>query len=468
WEEWLEQEYEISLNSILRNIGGYGYPDPSVPPGTPLASPSRHEPNYFYQWTRDSAVTLDTLIYHFNDTGATNSTLIQLIDDYIHVNYGLQRLDNPSGQFYSPHLSGLGEPKFYVNGTAFLDHWGRPQRDGPALRSIAIMRYLRICLETGENGNELKSVADLANLYYSVVSPDLHYVGLNWRKSGFDLWEELDGQHFFTSMVQMKSIADGIEIAEAFGDKAIQHILTSELADIKKFIAETYFDSEVGHLRESPGHSNSRTGLNSALFLASIKVAGLGIYEPYSDEVVASLFHYIQSMEYLYDINRQRLAAFEGAGVTDISLVGIAIGRYAEDIYDGVGFEFGNPWFVCTATVSHMLYLIVHHLSNQPEDFELEINALNRQFYGLFLANLVGKKYWTMDKSRLRRDAPEFTEMLKLMVKYGDSYLDVIREHHSKDGHMSEQFSRFDGYMRGASDLTWSYSAFRDTVRQRQ
>ena len=53
------------------------------------------------------------------------------IENYIAAQASLQTVSNPSGGLSS---GGLGEPKFNVDKTAFTGAWGRPQRDGPALR----------------------------------------------------------------------------------------------------------------------------------------------------------------------------------------------------------------------------------------------------------------------------------------------------------------------------------------------
>ena len=38
----------------------------------------------------------------------------------------------------------------------------------------------------------------------SVIKNDLEYVANYWKVNGFDLWEEVTGQHFFTYMVQVR------------------------------------------------------------------------------------------------------------------------------------------------------------------------------------------------------------------------------------------------------------------------
>ena len=62
---------------------------------------------------------------------AGNFGLQSEIEGYITAQAHLQTVSNPSGSLSS---GGLGEPKFNVDETAFTGAWGRPQRDGPALR----------------------------------------------------------------------------------------------------------------------------------------------------------------------------------------------------------------------------------------------------------------------------------------------------------------------------------------------
>jgi glucoamylase len=48
-----------------------------------------------------------------------------LIDAYISVEAIIQQTPNPNGL---AGKSGLGEPKFNIDGSAFTNPWGRPQR----------------------------------------------------------------------------------------------------------------------------------------------------------------------------------------------------------------------------------------------------------------------------------------------------------------------------------------------------
>jgi glucoamylase len=78
-----------------------------------------------------------------------NLGLQTIIEEYINAQADLQTVSNPSGDLSNG--AGLGEPKFNVDLTAFTGAWGRPQRDGPALRAIALIdfgNWLIVCSTT--------------------------------------------------------------------------------------------------------------------------------------------------------------------------------------------------------------------------------------------------------------------------------------------------------------------------------
>lgn len=67
-----------------------------------------------------------------------DADLLGVIEDYIDAQAYIQTISNPSGGLST---GGLGEPKFNVDETAFTGSWGRPQRDGPALRATALIAF---------------------------------------------------------------------------------------------------------------------------------------------------------------------------------------------------------------------------------------------------------------------------------------------------------------------------------------
>lgn len=123
----------------------------------------------FYTWTRDSALTLKMIVDEFV---FGNTSLRTYIDDYVHAQAVLQTVTNPSGTLLPSGL-GLGEPKFNVDGTRFNGAWGRPQRDGPALRAITLMKYCNWLIAQGQ-------LSTVQSTIWPIISNDLSYVGQYW------------------------------------------------------------------------------------------------------------------------------------------------------------------------------------------------------------------------------------------------------------------------------------------------
>lgn len=126
-EDYIAREFNVSLNGALINIGGVnGNIVPGALDGFVVASPSTVNPDYFYTWTRDSALTqlmiTDELIFGTESVG--NNSLQRVVEQYTTAQAQLQTITDPSGSFWPAGL-GLGEPKFYTNGTRYNGAWGR-------------------------------------------------------------------------------------------------------------------------------------------------------------------------------------------------------------------------------------------------------------------------------------------------------------------------------------------------------
>jgi glucoamylase len=114
--EFILAERGIALTGALANIGGLNSSlVPGADPGVVVASPSTVNPNYFYTWTRDSALTYLMII---DELLLGNTSLRKTVEDYVTAQAYLQTITNPSGSLY-PAGDGLGEPKFYTNLTRF-------------------------------------------------------------------------------------------------------------------------------------------------------------------------------------------------------------------------------------------------------------------------------------------------------------------------------------------------------------
>ena len=366
--------------------------------------------NYYYQWTRDAALTIKTIINQF---ASGDTKLEPFIRAYVENESKLQHLDTLSGNFTT---GGLAEPKYYMNSTPFNDPWGRPQRDGPALRSIAIMGYLSL----------LNDTAYINNVTRNVVKPDLDYVAQNWRESGFDLWEEQNGTHFFTAMVQARALEEGAAFfSQRNGTAALQYAVQE--AQLGTVIDS--FWNMTGNTFDAQLNSTKPTGADCANMLAAIH--GSKRYSPSSDKILASLSTLIDEMTPLYPIT------------LSLNSTAIPVGRYPSDVYDGIQSSKGNPWFLCNSAVAEVLYTAAREYDNKT----IEVNDINAGFM-----------------QKVGNETKTFSANVR---KYADAFLEIEQHYVGANFSMSEQINRTTGAQQGARDLTWSYAAFISAVRAR-
>jgi len=273
----------------------------------------------YYTWTRDSALTFKMIVDEFI---LGDKSLQSHIEDYIHAQAIIQTITNPSGSLYTGR--GLGEPKFYVNETRFNGAWGRPQRDGPALRATAMIAYMRWQLK---NGGRTSAINDV----WPVVRNDLAYVAQFWNQTGFDLWEEVSGSSFFTIAVQHRALVEGSNIAKKIGTSCPN--CDSQAPNILCFL-QSFWNGQ--YVVSNINTGVARTGIDSNSVLGSIATFDPVAYcddttfQPCSHRALRNLKAYVDSFRNIYAIN---------AGIPEGKPV--STGRYAEDVYYG-----GNPWYV--------------------------------------------------------------------------------------------------------------------------
>ncbi|KAI9772523.1 MAG: Glucoamylase, intracellular sporulation-specific [Geoglossum simile] len=485
FERWLIQEQEVALDRLLANIAPGGRNTEGVAPGAVIASPSKEHPNYFYQCksmsafgiaydrlptpllpgTRDAAITISTVVrvYAEEPLAAKARNLSEILRSYTTLQHSLQHSSNPSGDFFT---GGLGEPKFHADGSVFTGPWGRPQRDGPALRALTLMRYLRAYNATNPElwSSDDPDVISFFKLLYdanlpanSIIKADLEYTANGWKNTGFDLWEEVQGLHFFTGMIQWRALSEGKKIARLFSDEGAASWYAEQQDDMENFLQQ-FWDGGKGHLVATLG--TSRSGLDCAILLGSIHgnpnadydAENLSLmYPPWSDEVLVSLLDLVNDQGSRFPINTPTLNPSN-------KLEGVGVGRYPEDVYDGDGKSSGNPWFLCTASVSEILYRSLAYIAQQ--EF-LHVSEGSLRFWTAVNPEqiIAPGNYTTQD--------PVFNNTLTMLKALGDGFLKIVKNHADATGSLSEQFDGTTGYEKGASDLTWSYGAVWEAANAR-
>ncbi|KAH8200048.1 hypothetical protein TruAng_005770 [Truncatella angustata] len=432
-DAFVQTEQPIALQGVLNNIGPDGSKVEGASAGIVVASPSKSDPDYFYTWTRDSALTLKTIIDEFIFTGET--TLQTVINSYVEAQAVLQTIDNPSGGLSDG--SGLAEPKFYSNETAFTDAWGRPQRDGPALRAIALIAYSNWLTE---NDGQDTATTDV----WPIISNDLSYVGQYWNQTTFDLWEEVQGASFFTTQNQYRSLIEGAALAAKLG---VTCTGCDQAPQILCFL-QSYWNGEF--LVANLNTNNGRSGHDANTFLGSIAIFDVDAscssptFQPCSNRALASFKAYIDSFRdgsELYSINE---------GIPTGS--GIAVGRYPEDTYQG-----GNPWYLITTGAAEFLYDAVAQWTAQKA---LAIDETSLPFFTDIYPSAALGNYTSTDS--------EFNSIVTAVTTYADSFISIVQTYSPEDGALAEQFNKDQpGDPLSASDLTWSYAAFVSVSQRR-
>ncbi|CEP61340.1 glucan 1,4-alpha-glucosidase LALA0_S03e00672g [Lachancea lanzarotensis] len=497
FNEWLRLQSTVSFERVLANIGDVNlnqlHEKDQVAEGAVIASPSKQSPDYFYHWIRDGAITVNTVVNKIWDDSqepkpVLNFTLVGTVLKYLNNSFVLQRTDNPSGSL-APDYKGLGEPKWLVNNGPFTGNWGRPQNDGPPLRVITTFNFVQVLhdldltveqaikLYQDATKSDLHLVfANERDLYDKIIKPDLEFVTFNWKSDSFDLWEEINGQHFFTTLAQLKAVKLGwnylVNVQPDFDDSSSSFaaVLQSNVDDILSFLIEGggFINANKNHIIETPGILGKRSGLDIAVLIGSIlthddrgKPTSIDNipFDVEDSGILNSLHGLAKQMEVLYPVNHQR---------ANVNL-GVALGRYPEDVYDGVGTSEGNPWFLATSAAAEVFYKVIWRYYALEKDLVIPMDGWKSEFWSRVFDKI---DFTSKDESSewqlvIPYGSPAFKQTMVSLFTLGDSFLDKVREHVSADGEMSEQLNRYTGYLQGARHLTWSYGAFWSSSRWR-
>ena len=371
------------------------------PNGAIVASPSQQEPNYYYDWVRDSAIAMSLIETWYESTHASGYK--ERLFHYVSWTQLIQQQNAPL-----PGHDIMGEPKFYFDGYPFSGPWGRPQNDGPALRASVLIRFAQQLL----NQNETEYVQNV--LYNNTMEPnsmgvikkDLEYTAHHWTEANFDLWEEVLGIHFFTTMAQQKALLDGAVLARQLNDLGAA-LYYEEQADLMNISLYQHLDQSTQQIISTlPPHQGPQKTeeLDSSIILGVLLQSQNGLLAPNSIYVQKTVNALHKQFNQMFPINNNGHDA-------------ILFGRYPGDTYDGYQTNsIGNPWFILTATMSEYYFSLAANL-----------NQSNAQ-------RALRAKY----------------------ISIGDDYLKLIKKY-APDMNLSEQINLNTGKQQGAKSLTWSY-----------
>ncbi|KTD16133.1 glycoside hydrolase family 15 protein [Legionella jordanis] len=381
--------------------------------GAIVASPSRYYPDYYYDWVRDSAISMNLVEgwYEKNNNREDKTRLLNYVN---WVEKAQHQIDTLPGQDI------IGEPKFYMDGRAFDGAWGRPQNDGPALRALTLIRFAHTLLKNNEKDYVQKHLYDnnLDANRMGAIKTDLEYIAHHWQDKNYDLWEEVYGEHFFTEIVQRKALIEGAKLARELHDNSAAAYYDLQANLIEKRL-EQHIDKDNNIIQATlvphPGPQKTLE-LDSAVVLGVL--LGQTDNMPFAADnkyVKNTVKALKQQFKILYPINDEYHQA-------------VLFGRYPGDTYDGYRNDsLGNPWFILTATMAEYYYTLASMLPHTEE------HRVKFESY----------------------------------VEEGDGYLKLIKKY-APHLMMSEQINRETGIQQGAISLTWSYVAVLRAINLRE
>ncbi|KAK6532540.1 glycoside hydrolase 15 protein, variant 2 [Arthrobotrys megalospora] len=420
----------ISKKRMFDNIS----PEGAVK-GLVTAAQSRADPDYWYHWIRDAALTMDVVVMLYEAASPQKKGFYEE-RLFWYAKASIDEQNDPTA------ITGLGEPKFYLDtNTGYTGPWGRPQNDGPGARAITLIRFAEAYLKNGGSHSVVTSQI------WPAIARDIAYVADAWKTGSFDLWEEVNSQHFYNRIIHRRALVLGSQFAKKLGynDDAARYsaVATQVLESAKGF-----WDSQRNLVLYSYGPVMRDKSSYKDISVVLSVLHGYnddGVFSATNDQILASAYHIATSFLDIYPIAKIRK---DGSG----NPLGMPIGRYPEDVYDGVGTSRGNPWYLTTSAMAELFYKAAAEF--QARD-QITVTQATEDFWRYFAPPAdptLNRKYTSRSHT--------FKEMVRALQGWGDMWMRTVKYWAPKDGRFPEEYDREDGRGVGAKDLTWSYAAW--------
>jgi glucoamylase len=430
FEHWVNEQYRRAATAMLDSISAVGIV--KTRPGfgqtvragkgsvvaSPVLASYDPDPDYFFHWYRDSAVVIDALRLLFED-GTVGDEALEYFGDFVRFSRSLQQLDGRAlvanaswreqaapdfikflrtgADLAAVHGEAVtGETRVNPDGTLDISSWPRPQHDGPALRALTLLRWSR------NAAFEAALSAELAALLRS----DLSFIARHWREPSFDIWEEENGQHYYTLCVAAGALEAGADWLDNNDERLVAQGYRLEVTAIRR-ILDGFWLADAGHYRSrilSSGAPSTKE-LDIAVILAAIHAGQGAAHSVHDPRMHRTLARLEQLFDSIYPINHNRPAH-----------TATAMGRYAGDVYYS-----GGAYYFSTLGAAEFCFRAAV--------------------------------------------APSTAET---WIRRGDAFLATVRAFTPPGGEMSEQFDQRTGAQTSARHLAWSYASFISCVSARR
>lgn len=438
-EQWLDREYRHAAGAMMTSVSAVGIVKerpgfgqsmrPAV--GSIIASPVPAaydpDPDYFFHWFRDSAVVIDAVRLLF-EAGRMDGEALVHFGDFVRFSLSLADLDGrslvadaawrknvvpdfekyvrPDEELAAVRGSAVSaDTRVNPDGTIDISRWARPQHDGPPLRALVVLKWMRTLRSRASTQTAV--LADAARL----LAIDLDFTVKHWREPSFDIWEEESGHHYYTLRVSAAALSEGAEWLRAEGKANEAEALGAEAQVIHRML-DGFWRESAGHYssRILPGGKKSTKDLDIAVILSAVHAAGEGDAHTARDPRMHATLERLEALfDAAYPINHRRPKDRAPA-----------MGRYQGDVYYS-----GGAYYFSTLGACELCYLAA------------------------------------------AAHAPGCDERRK-WIEHGDGFLATMRAFTPASGDLSEQFDQRTGEQTSAKHLAWSYAAFISCVTARQ
>jgi Glycosyl hydrolases family 15 len=356
---WIDRQYARAAQQMLRSISpvgivkarpGFGqsiHPLPGAVVASPVPASYDPDPDYFFHWYRDSAIVMDALrLLHLER--ATGVEGPRLFGEFVRFNVALARLDGralaaesarwrsrvaadfagflrPDAELQRVHGEAIAaETRVNADGTLDISNWARPQNDGPALRALTVLRWMR----DASLDPELRASCE------GLLRADLRFTQAHCREPCYDIWEEERGLHYFTLRVGAQALEDGADWLEARGERGQARDCRARSRETREAL-DGYWLADRGYYRSrvlDTGEPSAKE-LDIAVILAALQSSDECATHSVLDPRIHATLGVIDNVfEADYPINHGRPASR-----------GPALGRYRADrYYSGGAYYFST------------------------------------------------------------------------------------------------------------------------------
>lgn len=365
--DWTDRQCAQAARQMLRSISPSGLvktrpgfdqtirPLPGAVIASPVPASYDPDPDYFFHWYRDSAIIIEALrlLYTAGQIGADGP---RLFGEFVRFSAGLSRLDGrrlaaasaqwrarvaadfaqflrPDEELQRAHGEAIAaETRVNADGSLDISKWARPQNDGPALRALTVLRWMRsTTLEAG-----LRAVCE------GLLREDLRFTRAHWREPCYDIWEEERGLHYFTLCVGAQALEEGADWLDSLAERTQAESCRADVRSIREAL-DGYWLADRGYYRSRvlDGGEPSAKELDIAVILAALQASDDSPTHSVRDPRIHATLGVLDSVfEADYPINHGRPAAR-----------GPALGRYRADRYYS-----GGAYYFSTLAAAELCY----------------------------------------------------------------------------------------------------------------